>query len=167
MEWKNTILTELAFKCWLGVFGTQSGYPKVNKHYNRIGFPKVKKQTNKHSSLQNFQLALERLKDAKFAAASQFSAEEAADPVATKIVNSVLFAYAKLLSSFCPYKEVSSGPLVLNFFNDNFYSWFSNHFPNLALNAKTCKSFKGRAHGWFLTGLKRKQKRETKAGKTD
>ena len=107
-------------------------------------------------------MALEGLKDAKFAAASRFSVEEVTDPVAMKIVNSVLFAFAKILSSFCPHKELTSGPLVLNFFNENFLYWFSMHFPNLALDPATYKSFRAKTHGWYLTALKRIQKKEMK-----
>ena len=102
--------------------------------------------------------ALEGLKDDKFRVAVNFSADEfVAQPLATKIVSSVLCAYTKILARFCPYKDLTSGVIISNYFTENFNLWFADNFTKLSLESSVAKSLRNKTRAWFITNLKRQQ----------
>ena len=104
--------------------------------------------------------ALENIKDEKFRVATHFTLEEMSEPVPKKILNSVMWSFAKILTAFCPYQE-KSGPAVARYISDAFDPWFSYNFPLLSSSAAATRTFKTRIHGWFLTNLKRKKPKGT------
>ena len=77
-----------------------------------------------------------------------------AQPIAMKIVSSVLFAYAKILSAHCPHKDVTSGQEISAFFSEN-WDWFARNFPLLAPDPSTASFLRNKAQGWYRTNLKR------------
>ena len=95
------------------------------------------------------------LKDEKFRVATRFRVNQLADPVHMRIVSSVLFAYAKILAQHCPYKGVTSGLLVSNYFSENFVPWFAENFPLLANDSLTTSNLRNKAQAWFRTQNKR------------
>ena len=101
--------------------------------------------------------ALEDLKDDKFRVAVNFTADEFSQPLAMKIVSSVLCAYTKILARFCPYKDLTSGVVISNYFTENFNLWFSENFSKLSIHSSVAKSLRNKTRAWFITNLKRQQ----------
>ena len=109
--------------------------------------------------MQGLAEAIENLKDEKFRVASNFTVQEVSQPIAMKIISSVLFAYAKILTTRCPYKEVTSGHLISTYFSENFVPWFARSFPLLAHDSSVTSFLRNKTQGWFRTNLKRLQNR--------
>lgn len=107
--------------------------------------------------------ALEWLKDEKFRAATNFSAEDFSQPIVMKIISSVLCAFTKVLARFCPYKDLTSGVIISNYFADNFNSWFTENFTKLPLETSIAKSLRNKTRAWFITNLKRQQNKMNKS----
>ena len=101
--------------------------------------------------------ALESLKDEKFRAATNFSPEDFSQPIVTKIISSVLCAFTKVLARFCPYKDLTTGVIISNYFAENFNSWFSENFTRLPLENSIARSLRNKTRAWFITNLKRQQ----------
>ena len=114
--------------------------------------------------IQCMQSALEKMKDEKFQTAAHFTLEEISEPVPKKILNSVMWSFAKILTTFCPHQE-KSGPAVYRYISDHFDPWFSHNFPLLSSSPATTRTYKSRIHGWFLTILKRKKPKGKKPPK--